>query len=220
MQVAKLSDTILTNQQSPYLGLHPRVWAENVWEKGNGLYQTAQTVASLIPAGVFAAKSSQTSTKSSTTSWTTIAGAVGAAALAAGGGAIAYQKRQTLGSGFSWIQDHLQFVGTLIKGGELASRTKRICACPGIGFEVWYTALRDAKKDSGGGPSGIGNRGKSSENYDASRRTFCILPQGGDLLAHFHEQRNTKADDEIAAHTTMFLPAENPGYYHMADQVC
>lgn len=50
----------------------------------------------------------------------------------------------------------------------------------------------------------------------SSPRTFAILPQRTSPIAtHFLPARNHQAADEIQAHTNMFNPRSNDGYYQL-----
>ena len=46
-------------------------------------------------------------------------------------------------------------------------------------------------------------------------RTFCVLPKSAAAANHFVPARNTLAEDEIHAHTGMFEPSTNDGYYQL-----
>lgn len=136
--------------------------------------------------------------------WSKIAGAIGAAGVAAAGGAVAYRNRESLTTGMSWMQEHLQFVGILVRGQELSTRVKRASTIPGVGFEVFYTQLELENKDW----KALGGQ-----------RTFCILPDGSELREHYHVQKNRLAKDEVDAHVHMFQPDYNSGFYQMMDKV-
>lgn len=156
----------------------------------------------------------------------------GAAALAAVGSA-AYMKRDQISSGWNWVGSHLAFVGCLARGAEMAARVEAVVKVGerhGVGFADFYTKL-------GGKEGGT----KVAGQLLGEARTFCVVPkdvskqderQGSESPAKkrktaaeksmgkgtWIEAVNTKAEDEIGAHTAMFTPRDHPGYYSMSDK--
>ena len=152
------------------------------------------------------------------------AGAAGA--VVAGGAAALYSQRDRLSAGWKWAGDHLLFVGELFKPENLRKRVE---------------SLENEFGERGGGCANLySNLGKgASEGYGITEsvagkeRTFCNLP------VHVSEDRkqikegadeskrsafkwikavNEKAPDETTAHTAMFIPRENPGFYALGEQ--
>lgn len=202
---------------SPVLGLAPSVWtnsADGIFQKGKSFYEVATGVTAL-GSGLFAGKAAQAietqkaieagprNSKSSNASlgWKSIA-AISAASVVAAGGAL-YSQKETLGRGYSWVTGHLEFVGVLRKPEELSQRTLKINSIPEVHFSLYYTTL---------GP-------KRSAATD-SIRTFVVLPRGELLKSRFHSQVNEIAEDEVAAHTSMFSAQKNSGYALLRDQIC
>ncbi|KAI9790819.1 MAG: hypothetical protein M1816_004778 [Peltula sp. TS41687] len=149
--------------------------------------------------------------------WGKIAMFAGAAGAVAAGGAAAYLKREQITDGWSWVGSHLEFVGCLMRGEELKSRLQRITELEkeGLGFADLYTVLgrgaaasAAAGKTTGGSVVGL---------MGQQQRTFCNLPKS-ELGRLFVPQVNDAARDETGAHTSMFFPRDNPGYYHMSEQ--
>lgn len=202
---------------SPMLGLAPSLWtngADGLLQKGKSLYDNAAAI-SALGSGLFASKAMHQSEQKkkqkeieapppkkddasgSTTSggffgWKSIAAISAAGALAAGGAL--YTQKDNIGRGFSWITDHLEFIGTLRRTEELSQRTVQVNSIPKVKFSCYYTLLK-AKSVVDGGP-----------------RTFIVLPKGDLLKSRFHAQENASAADEVGAHTTMFQRDRNSGY--------
>lgn len=166
------------------------------------------------------------------------AGAIGA--VAAGGAAAIYQQRQSVATEWNWVSSHLEFIGCLARPGELFHRLELLAKIRrerGIGCTNFYTCL-------GKGAQTLldkTNPGKipfSQKIIRSKNRTFCFLPQDVDSAAtvdtggvkplsaeqndgvRWTKAVNNKAGDEIKAHTTMFLPKENPGFYDLAHDAC
>lgn len=135
----------------------------------------------------------------------------GAAGAVAAGGAAAYLKREQISEGFSWATSHLEFVGSLARPEEMKKRLSSIAelaAKHDIGFIDIYTTLGHA----------VDSQEKSSWTGKVSGRdrTFCNLPKG-DLRQYFVPAVNDKSTAETWAHTSMFDPKQNPGYYIMSE---
>ncbi|BGP18978.1 hypothetical protein JCM10213_002602 [Rhodosporidiobolus nylandii] len=113
------------------------------------------------------------------------AGVAGVAAVAAGGAA--YYNRDTLAQHWTWATSHLSFVGELWKAEELEKRLQGVVDAKekGVGFKCFYTLIPAR-------PPSIPDR------------TFLILPHSPQLRSHFAASSNSRAPDEIRAHTEMF----------------
>ncbi|KAI4101603.1 MAG: hypothetical protein LQ339_004992 [Xanthoria mediterranea] len=136
----------------------------------------------------------------------------GAAGAVAAGGAAAYLKKDALSSGWNWVGSHLEFVGCLVRGEELKQRLDKVVKASkerGVGFADLYTVLG---KGAGAAAATDGRIGGPGE------RTFCNVPKSKGHRAHWIAEVNDKAKEETAAHMSMFLPKENPGFYHMAER--
>jgi len=153
----------------------------------------------------------------------------GAAALAAAGGA-AWVGRNQITEGWSWATSHLEFVGCLARGAELAQRLDAIAKLSkrcNIGLVDFYCRLGDQKGQS-----------DYSGKLLGEERTFCVVPKdlnketsdgespskkrkveqkNIDGKGTWIECVNKKAGDEITAHRSMFSINGHPGYYVMCD---
>lgn len=192
---------------SPMLGLAPSLWtngADGLFQKGKSFYESASTLTA-IGSGLFATKvANQKAIEEKKTSagfgWKSIA-AMSAAGVVAAGGAL-YAQKDTIGRGFSWITDHLEFIGTLRRPEELSQRTVKVNSIEGVKFSCYYTLLTSKKSVLDGGD-----------------RRFVVLPKGDLLRSRFHPQENPNAADEVAAHTSMFNKDANAGYPTMLDNI-
>ena len=180
-----------------------------------------------ITAGPEAAKeamvASMTASSSDATStpawqrWGKYAMFAGAAGAVAAGGAAAYMKKDSITEGWSWVGSHLEFVGCLMRGEELKARlngVSKLHSTKHIGFADLVTVLgkggqRPVKKFAGGL---VETGGFDAEN----KRMFCSIPKTRELQNLFEGMVNEKATDETVAHTSMFTPRENPGYYRLS----
>jgi len=205
-----------------YFGLHPFVF-KNSATKAAEYADTARTVGSAILGGLggfgFGAKKTTTpetpSEKSSaappttpaapTSAWgkwgTTAAYTVTGALLAGAAAGAAYQKREDLGVGYNWVTDHMKYVGNLWNIEALNKRVDSLLDLgeeKGIVFRTFYTFL------------------PPTPFIDNSARTFIVLPKANSRYApYFLEARNGLAPDELQAHTGMFSPKKNDGYYEL-----
>lgn len=147
------------------------------------------------------------------------AGAAGA--MAAAGGAAAYARRETLSEGWGWVGSHLEFVGCLMRGEELRQRLVAVAGLEaerGLGFANLYTNLGLAAKTDSGTGTGTGTgSGGSGLLLEGGERTFCSLPRS-ELRRFFVRCVNDWAEDEMVAHTSMFFPSANPGYFGMCER--
>lgn len=156
--------------------------------------------------------------------WGKYAMFAGAAGAVAAGGAAAYIKRDAITEGWTWVGSHLEFVGCLVRGEELKTRLEKVVKLKnekGIGFADLITVLgKGAVGGSTAQPKTVAGGwvevGGPPSNAEAKKRTFCTLPKNTQNRKCFEETVNNMAADETAAHMTMFLPRENPGYYNLS----
>ncbi|KAG9017448.1 hypothetical protein FRB93_007563 [Tulasnella sp. JGI-2019a] len=236
----------LISFDTPFLGLHPWVF-KNQASKAIEYAQTAHAVAQSL--GFLGGSSSKTSSPtpsristpalaiappppadaSASKSWTRLltpaAGyAAGGVLLATAAAGTAYARRQDIGSGVTWAQDHMKYVGNLWDEQKLHDRVEHLMKLSkesfhggeGIVFRNLYTLL-PPKPPTFPQP-----------------RTFIILPKPKtiprpsntriesadavktlDAANYFLAATNTIAPDEISAHTGMFDPKTNDGYYEL-----
>ena len=136
--------------------------------------------------------------------WRTIAAYAGTTSALAAAGIAAYMNREELYQGYTWIMNHLQFVGVITKREESRLRLARVAALDGFGFDNLYTSLGQNSVLAGG-------------SY-VPERTFCALPPAANPLSHrFRKEINLVAKDEVDAHMSMFVEDRNPGYSRLLD---
>lgn len=200
---------------TPYLGLHPAVF-KNSATKAVEYASTARTVVSDVfslfgkkgasstvsgqPAlAITAAPTAESA--SGWGKWAPAAYAVGGALVAGAAAGTAYYRRDDIGSGYSWATDHLNYVRNLWDEEALRKRMRDLIDAQvhlGVIFRSFYTLLPPAPPSF------------------SSPRTFAILPQRTSrIAAHFIPARNNQAADEVQAHTNMFNPRSNDGYYQL-----
>ncbi|KAG8908169.1 hypothetical protein FRB99_008712 [Tulasnella sp. 403] len=213
---------------TPYLGLHPWVF-KNTASKALGYVDAARSVASGF--GFFNGKASAANPTQAQpaalitapppepaaggNSWTRFltpaAGyTVGGVLLAGAAAGTAIYHRQDIQKSVNWAQDHMKYVGNLWNEKHLAERVNALMKLSrtkdeggqGILFRNFYTLLP---------PKG---------RLHPQPRTFIILPKPEpaselDPANFFLAAVNNEADDEIAAHTGMFDPKTNDGYYQL-----
>ena len=230
---------------TPYLGISPGVLshgAEANYQKASSAYTALSSAASAfgftgaatqanppatqrqaIKGGPASAKDALSASADAAAipawqKWGKYAMFAGAAGAVAAGGAAAYLKRDTITEGWGWATSHLEFVGCLVRGEELKSRVTSLIAAStdrGIGFAVLYTVLGAEANKAGtpvaGGFVEIGGK-------EGKERTFCNLPTREEWKGFFEEAVNEKAQEEVGAHMTMFLPRDNPNYYSLCDR--
>ncbi|KAI9001402.1 hypothetical protein BD414DRAFT_431911 [Trametes punicea] len=207
---------------TPYLGLHPFVFknsatqaagyvrsATNVLSSltgwGSKTATTTSTTMATTKASIAAAPASTAQTTAAATSvwgkWAPAAYAVGGALLAGAAAGTVYYKRDDIGVGYTWVSDHLKYVGNLWSQAELEARLNKLLEIEsrmGVLFHTFYTYL------------------PPSPPAYPSTRTFAVLPRPNTpLSSHFVANRNTLASDEIQAHTGMFDSKTNDGYYEL-----
>ncbi|RDB22545.1 hypothetical protein Hypma_010018 [Hypsizygus marmoreus] len=197
---------------TPYLGLHPYVFKNSVTKVAQ-YASTAQTVGSAVFGAFagFSAKKATTTTPqqtatSSTTSasawgkWAPAAYAVGGAILAGAAAGSAYYKREDINVGFTWATDHMKYVGNLWDEEALKKRVDALIDAQkheGITFRTFYTLIPAMPPFS-------------------ESRTFIVLPKrASPQFAFFIPAKNSKAPDELQAHTGIFSGKSNDGYYEL-----
>ncbi|KAH7887603.1 hypothetical protein F5I97DRAFT_1951604 [Phlebopus sp. FC_14] len=199
---------------TPYLGLHPFVF-KNSANKAVAYAKTAHTVVSDVFSLFGASESAASSTppsslpqittaeapaKSGWGRWAPAAFAVGGAVVAGAAGA-AYMRRDDISSGYSWAFDHMKYVRNLWDEGAMRKRLDGLLdahATHGIIFKTFYVFL------------------PASPPAHSDSRTFIILPaRSSPAAAHYLSAANCIATDEIQAHTGMFEPRNNDGYYQL-----
>ncbi|OJA09290.1 hypothetical protein AZE42_03134 [Rhizopogon vesiculosus] len=199
---------------TPYLGLHPAVF-KNSATKAVEYANTARTVVSdafslFGKKGApstgpqkppLAAITAPPAAESSWGKWAPAAYAVGGALMAGAVAGVAYHRRDDIGSGYSWATDHMNFVRNLWDEEALRKRLQDLIDAQvhlGVVFRTFYTLMPPPPPSF------------------SSPRTFAILPpKTSPVAAHFLPARNTQASDEIQAHTNMFNPRSNDGYYQL-----
>ncbi|KAG9046548.1 hypothetical protein FS837_004204 [Tulasnella sp. UAMH 9824] len=214
---------------TPFLGLHPWVFRN----QASKVLDSAKTIASslgflqstmskpepkkapavgLLPAPEASASKAPDSGKPWDRFLTPAVASFGAGLLVTAAAGTAYYKRQDIMTAQNWAQDHLKYVGNLWDEQQLQERMAK---------------LVELSKDKSDGGQGILFRNfytfippKGSAHPEP--RTFVILPKrkasgSADLdPANYHLAAvNNRADDEIDAHTGMFDPKTNDGYYEL-----
>ncbi len=89
--------------------------------------------------------------------WGKYAMFAGAAGALAAGGAAAYVKRDSIGSGWTWVGSHLEFVGCLMRGGGVAATTGGRCR---VGREEWAWVRESVYESRAGGAESDGHGGR------------------------------------------------------------
>lgn len=118
------------------------------------------------------------------------------------GQGLAYVNRGNVGQSFAWLSDHFTFVGVLMKQQELNKRLERLTALGGVGVHDMYASM--------------GENGYWSGGYFVPERTFCAVPAEDEPASNlFSRHVVKKADDEIQAHMSMFMPDKNEEYQLM-----
>ncbi|KAF8425144.1 hypothetical protein EV426DRAFT_547331 [Tirmania nivea] len=193
---------------TPFLGLAPGMLAHNVDAKVKSAGEVVRTVGAIagglwggLMAGAEAtAKVDGSTAEEQSTAWSRWGKiaifAAGAASIAAAGTAASIYKREEITAGFSWVTSHLEFVSELYKSEALKTRLSRASSIKGVGFANIYTSLGLRKANS-------------------MERTFCSEPQKESARRGWYKMVNSKADDEIAAHTGMFNGKTNMEYFWM-----
>lgn len=198
---------------TPYLGLHPHVF-KNQANQAAGYIRSAHSLVSSIGAlrststppraAPMAAITAPPAPKASGGGWWAPAAyAVGGALLAGAAAGTAYWKREDINTSYTWMSDHMKYVGTLWEKDALKARVERLLEIEsdlGVVFRTFYTYLPPQRP------------------ANPSPRTFIILPDNkasSHFSSHFLQSPNSLASDEISAHTGMFDAKTNDGYYEL-----
>ncbi|TRM67646.1 hypothetical protein BD626DRAFT_394347 [Schizophyllum amplum] len=203
---------------TPYLGVHPFVF-KNSATKAVEYASTAKTIGTALlggfagfgskkpeekskaPAGLITAPE-PASTQSGWARWAlpavyAVGGAVAAGAVAGG----AYWRREDLNLGYSWVTDHMKYVGELWNEKRMNERVEGLVDFEeqhNVLFKTFYTYLPP-----------------SPPSYFSSR-TFVVLPKRTSrAFTRFVSAKNELAIDELEAHTGMFSGTTNDGYYEL-----
>ncbi|KAF5242549.1 hypothetical protein FAUST_3261 [Fusarium austroamericanum] len=121
------------------------------------------------------------------------------------GQGLAYINRGNVGRSFSWLSDHVTFVGALLRQKELNRRLERIGSLKGVGIHDFYCSL--------------GENGYWSGGYFVPERTFCAIPEESHSAYPIFERCvMPKADDEVEAHMNMFRSEKHRGYKEMTER--
>ncbi|KAI4615743.1 hypothetical protein J4E80_006159 [Alternaria sp. BMP 0032] len=215
---------------TPYLGIAPGVvahGAEKHWNTASSAYSAynnlagafgwggKDTTAGAVDTSKMLPAPSSTGDAASAPLWQRygkVAMFAGAAGAIAAGGAAAYMKKDQITQGVSWATSHLEFVGVLARPEEMRKRLEKIAKLTtshDLGFCNMHTTLGHAVNSEN---KEHGWTGKVA----GKDRTFCNLPKGP-LKDFFIPAVNDKATAETWAHTSMFEPRNNPGYYTLSE---
>lgn len=121
-------------------------------------------------------------------------------------------SRESIGEGFAWMAGHLKFVGALMKQTQMSARLDRLSELQGLGRCNIFTCL--------------GENGVWTGGYFVPRRRFCAVPialdpelkkkgddeKEGEAKEWWIENVNSKAENEIVSHCSMFQRDRNDGY--------
>jgi len=119
------------------------------------------------------------------------------------------------------VFSHFEFVSELRNTEALKERLSRSARIKGIGFANLYTSLgpRESKSTMHGGnmpaPPGVD---PTVSTFLSAERTFCKEPEKCGPKYGWYKMVNTQATDEVTAHTGMFSPKTNVGYFEMSHQ--
>lgn len=197
---------------TPFVGIASPMLAYSAFSQFSRV-SSAYRLMSILPAslmgggkGIKSAPAAATSTHRRTPlelaavpAWRTIAAYAGTTGALAAAGVAAYMNREEIREGYTWIMNHLQFVGVITKREASRLRLARVTALEGFGFENLYTSLGQNSVLAGG-------------SY-IPERTFCAIPPATNPLSHtFRKETNIVAKDEIDAHMSMFMEDHNPAY--------
>jgi hypothetical protein len=135
------------------------------------------------------------------------------AGAAAGG---VYYARDHLTQGVNWAADHMKYVGNLWDDEGMKDRVEALMDIDeqgGVVFRKYVSCGLFLGNLSNFWSSFYTYLPPSIPRYLTSR-TFCVLPAFGSRSAsRFIAANNSIAPDEIQAHTGMFNPGANDGYY-------
>lgn len=129
--------------------------------------------------------------------------AVGIAGLAAAAGTT-YMQKDRITENIGWATSHLDYVKELFETDQLNQRMSNIFETqPVINFHCFYTELPKL-------------------NTASNDRHFIIVPtsktEPKGIHTKFTANQNSKASNEIIAHTTMFNQKLNSGYWNLGEK--
>ena len=153
-------------------------------------------------------------------SWGKYAMFAGAAGAVVAGGAAAYSQREKLSAGWSWAGSHLLFIGDLAKAERLRQRVENInkqCVERGIGAANLYSNLGRGAREGYGVTETLAGRDRTFCNLPTSIKEGRVSKKAAPPRMQWIKTVNDKAKDETTAHTTMFYPKENPGFYALGE---
>ncbi|KAK9378878.1 uncharacterized protein V2V93DRAFT_375264 [Kockiozyma suomiensis] len=221
---------------SPFIGLHSSVFAQDVVGRGTAKFKELQAAGSAIPFAtvasyVFAKKSNEQPTRGGVTkadekkspNWGKIAGlaAAGIATTAAAAAGTAwYLKSKNVD--LNWAQEHLIFVGSIFQKPEaLRSRLWTLYQSrQRVQMIDYYTVIipvdESASSANAKDPAQLAKGlGKLVSGEGDGKRTFCNIPKEVPYKDFFVPAENPNAKGEIEAHITMFEMDKNPKYRPM-----
>ncbi|CEP11609.1 hypothetical protein [Parasitella parasitica] len=160
----------------------------NLWNTG-----TATIAAATATRAINASNHGSTSGRSgggSAKKWGLFAGVVGAAAI----GAAAYVARDKIQATLADAYDQLTFISDLTDIHSCDQRVKKLLKIPDIFFKCFYVQLNELGSDH-------------------RPKTFIKLPP--EEVAYLFVPVPSSAENEIAAHTSMFNPKKTDHYYEL-----
>ncbi|KAK9319306.1 hypothetical protein V1517DRAFT_333021 [Lipomyces orientalis] len=222
---------------SPFLGLHSSVFAQDVVHRGASKFNELKAMGASVPVAsvasyLFAKKSSeqparhttadapsQDQKQKSSPNWGKIAGltAAGVATTAAAAaGTMWYLKSQNVD--VNWAKDHLNFVGAIFQKPQvLKSRLWTLYqARERVSLINYYTVIEPKEKvqptNDQDPTQVIKGLGKLVSGEGDGKRTFCNIPKETPYSDFFAPADNNNATGEIEAHMNMFEERKNSGY--------
>ncbi|KAK9429066.1 hypothetical protein V1505DRAFT_375169 [Lipomyces doorenjongii] len=220
---------------SPFLGLHSSVFAQDVIHRGTSKFNELKALGASVPLAtvgsyLFAKKSSEQPTQrtangkpasdqKSSPNWGKIAGltAAGVATTAAAAaGTMWYLKSQNVDT--NWAKDHLIFVGAIFqKPSALKSRLWTFYqARERVQLVNYYTVIQPTENAQSANTQDstqmIKGLGKLISGEGDGKRTFCNIPKEAPYSDFFVPAENNNAFGEIEAHMNMFEDGRNSGY--------
>ncbi|KAK9351557.1 hypothetical protein V1523DRAFT_427924 [Lipomyces doorenjongii] len=220
---------------SPFLGLHSSVFAQDVIHRGTSKFNELKALGASVPLAtvgsyLFAKKSSEQPTQrtangkpasdqKSSPNWGKIAGltAAGVATTAAAAaGTMWYLKSQNVDT--NWAKDHLIFVGAIFqKPSALKSRLWTFYqARERVQLVNYYTVIQPKENAQSANTQDstqmIKGLGKLISGEGDGKRTFCNIPKEAPYSDFFVPAENNNAFGEIEAHMNMFEDGRNSGY--------
>ncbi|KAK9468834.1 hypothetical protein V1512DRAFT_258024 [Lipomyces arxii] len=221
---------------SPFLGLHTSVFAQDVVERGSAKFKELKSLSAAVPIGTVAsylfAKNSQEPKKEAGTkdmqqkkaspNWGKIAGIAAAGIVttaAAAAGTVWYLKSQNMD--LNWAKDHLIFVGAIFqKPAVLKERLWNLYQSKDrVQMINYYTVIQPVQSETGSGSNSkfdtteiVKGLGKIVGGDGDGIRTFCNVPKDVPYSGFFRPAANKKARGEIEAHISIFDSNKNTGY--------